>query len=287
MTKAKKVGCFFLALLAFPAALLVQNLVIVPLLGIRTMIFFAGGEAGSAGPDLGGAIVDLMLDGTFLDVVQLVYAVAIVVLFGLWFYKIFHKESVSYAAQKKTVPALLLGLLLLAVGGQYLAELIYEIVAGMAPQAAQNYEEMIEYSGLDNPSLLGLIYGIIVGPIAEELIFRGVMQHYLQKAVPFALANIIQATLFGIYHMNVMQGIYTGVIGLLFGYICYRGGNLWFSTIIHIIFNIFGFTNILFIAADNPYFNFAWLPLMILTLILGSMLYFGKIGSRRPAGVSQ
>ncbi len=285
MTKKKKIGCFFLALLAFPAALLVENLVIIPCMGFRTIIFFTSGEANARGPYLGEELIDLAFDGAFLDVVQLVYALCIIALFGIWYYKLFHKESKSCVTQKRIVPVLIVGLLLLAVGGQYLAELIYEIVAGVAPQAAENYEEMIEMSGFQAPSLLALLYGVIAGPIAEELIFRGVMMRYLQKAMPFAVANIIQATLFGIYHMNVMQAIYTGAIGLLFGYICYRGGSLWFSTIIHVIFNIFGFTNVLFMAADNPYFNFAWIPIMILTLILGSMLYFGKIGNRQPQGV--
>ena len=285
MTTKKKVGCFFLALLAFPAALVVQNLIIIPLMGFRTIYFFASGEAKSVGPDLGGALIDLAFDGTFLDAVQLVYAVAIVILFGIWFYKAFHKESVSYAAAKRRIPVLILGLLLLSVGGQYLAELIYEIVAGIAPAAAESYEELVELSGFDQPSLMTLIYGIVMGPIAEELIFRGVMLRYLQKALPFAAANVIQAVLFGIYHMNLMQAVYTGAIGLLFGYISYRSGNLWFSTITHIIFNIFGFTNVLFLASDNPYFNFLWLPLMILTLILGSMLFFGKLGSYNPKRV--
>lgn len=298
MTKKKKVGFFFLGLSAFPAAILVQNLVMVPILGVRVLHFFSSGEAAAILQDIrvdtfdqmGDLIVnlifDLTIDASFLEAVELFYAVSIILLFGLWFYKIFHKESLSYRSKKKRIPVLILGLLLLAVGGQYLSELIYEIAAGVMPWAAENYEELMELVGMDNPSIMSLVYGIVIGPIAEELIFRGVMMRYLNRAVPFVLANIVQAALFGIYHMNVMQSIYTGLIGLLFGYIAYRAGNLWFSIIAHMIFNIFGFSNLLFLGADNPYFNFLWMPVMILALILGSMLYFGNL-ERRGIGTAR
>jgi hypothetical protein len=41
--------------------------------------------------------------------------------------------------------------------------------------------------------------------------------------MPFWVANILQAVLFGIYHMNPLQGIYAFFIGLFLGYVCHKG----------------------------------------------------------------
>ncbi|MBR1931246.1 MAG: HAD hydrolase-like protein [Lachnospiraceae bacterium] len=82
-----------------------------------------------------------------------------------------------------------------------------------------------------------LIYGI-VSPVAEELLFRGILYNRLRrfareypagcrqkgvnspefifsKTLP---AILISAALFGLYHMNIVQGIYAFVMGCLMAY---------------------------------------------------------------------
>ena len=273
MTKGQKVGYFFLGLLPLPIAIALQNLLMIPLGGISFALILVNG--GVTEPS-GEALFDMVLSQTFLEIVEVVYASAAVVLFGFWLYKVFRKEHGPLLRRERRFLLLLLGLLLLCVGGQFLAEVVYDIVGMFSPATAQNYEKLIELAGFDEPSVLTLVYGVLIGPIAEELIFRGVMMHYLRRSLPFAAANVIQAVLFGVYHMNLMQGIYTAVIGLLFGYICYRGGSILYSILAHMMFNFLGFTNLLYLGSDSPYYEFFWLPVMILALILGSMLFFRK-----------
>lgn len=127
---------------------------------------------------------------------------------------------------------------------------------------------------MDEPTPLMYLYVVVLGPIGEELMFRGVVLKNFRRIMPFAFANILQAVLFGIYHMNVMQSLYTIVAGLLFGLIAEKGGRMMDSILAHMMFNLLGITGLLYLWADNPYFQFVWMPVMVLTLILGSMMLF-------------
>ena len=99
----------------------------------------------------------------------------------------------------------------------------------------------METAGLDSDiGLFMFIYAVILGPVCEELVFRGVTMRLVRRALPFWAANLMQAVLFGIFHMNWIQGIYAFVLGLVLGWICEKGGSIYFSMFFHILFNFWG-----------------------------------------------
>lgn len=53
-----------------------------------------------------------------------------------------------------------------------------------------------------------IIKSLILAPIFEELIFRGLLYMAIQYFVGFRAAALISAISFGVYHMNITQGIY-------------------------------------------------------------------------------
>lgn len=280
MTTGKKVGTFFLGFLPLVAAIALQYIFMIPLLEAAVGIGIV--EAADAG-EIGYALdyfFDIATSQRFMELVELLYAATGVFIFGWWFRKVFFKDHGPVFRTRKFSLLILIGLLLLMIGLQFAVTIVYEGVAVILPKAASDYEELMELAGFDQPSVMTFIYGILIGPIVEELVFRGLTTHYFKRIMPFALANILQAVLFGLYHMNLMQGIYAGLAGLVFGYIMYRGGSILYSILAHIIFNFFGFTEILNIGSESPYYNFIWMPVMVLTLIVGSMLYFGRIGKK-------
>ena len=197
-----------------------------------------------------------------------------IVLFGLWIRAEFKKDLKPALKKGKTLLVFLVGLFLLMIGLQFLTEVIYEGIAAVSPSAAEDYEMLTEMAGMDEPTPLMYLYVIVLGPIGEELIFRGVAMKNFRRIMPFAFANILQAILFGIYHMNLMQSLYTIAAGLLFGLIAEKGGRIIDSILAHMIFNLLGITGLLYLWADSPYFQFIWMPVMVLTLILGSMILF-------------
>ena len=82
----------------------------------------------------------------------------------------------------------------------------------------------------------------IIAPFAEEFLFRGVINRTLNRHFSIATAIIVQAVLFGIFHGNMIQGVYATFLGLVFGYITYKTKSLWPSVITHMINNIVAVT---------------------------------------------
>lgn len=84
---------------------------------------------------------------------------------------------------------------------------------------------------------IGIISVSILGPILEELLFRGaVTRALLQKYSPDK-AIFLSAFVFGIFHLNPVQVIGAFFIGLLLAWVYYRSGSLVPCILIHIVNN--------------------------------------------------
>ena len=163
------------------------------------------------------------------------------IIFGVWYY-------VAYCLRKplprpgdhftrKDV-----GLLLLLGLGLYCVISMFMIAASyLAPDLMAEYEALIEESGLADLTLISTLATLILAPLSEELVFRGITHKLASKAFgSFWAANIVQALLFGIAHLNWIQGIYAFVLGLVLGYVCYKCRTLYAGILLHLSFNFFG-----------------------------------------------
>lgn len=89
----------------------------------------------------------------------------------------------------------------------------------------------------------------ILGPVAEEMVFRGAVLRSLLKLFPAKVhwwPILISAVLFGAVHMNMAQFVHALPIGLLLGWMYYRTGSIipgllfhWVNnTVAYVMFNI-------------------------------------------------
>ena len=94
-------------------------------------------------------------------------------------------------------------------------------------------------------SLLTLaVVGILVAPVVEELLFRGVIQRSLITTVGSKRAAVIQGVLFGLYHFAPFLGLYNlllltanSVFGIIFGFVARRRRTLGTGMIAHALTN--------------------------------------------------
>lgn len=90
-----------------------------------------------------------------------------------------------------------------------------------------------------NPLWLDIIiyfYMCLLGPVLEELIFRGVLLEGLRKYGNL-FGMIMSSVLFGLMHQNIIQCIPAFAIGLVWGYIAVKSDSLIPSIILHILNN--------------------------------------------------
>lgn len=87
-------------------------------------------------------------------------------------------------------------------------------------------------------SVWGVVALTVLGPLCEELVFRGgVMRPLLRQGVRPWVAIGVSAVLFGLLHGNLAQGFFAMLLGILFGILYYRTGNLLLSSLCHILNN--------------------------------------------------
>ena len=84
---------------------------------------------------------------------------------------------------------------------------------------------------------LGIICVGILGPILEELLFRGAVTKVLLKKYSPLVAILISGLLFGIFHINPVQVVSGTLIGFVLAWIYYKTHSLIPCILIHIMNN--------------------------------------------------
>lgn len=75
-------------------------------------------------------------------------------------------------------------------------------------------------------------------PVAEELIFRGIVFRRIRDAYSFRIAAVLSAALFGFVHGNVVQGIYALVLGLMMAWVFEYFGTVLAPILFHVAANL-------------------------------------------------
>lgn len=137
--------------------------------------------------------------------------------------------------------ARVIGLVLVSVALQGVAygalNVIYQLASDN--QVLNSYSSMIKnLNGSTTPLIF--IYTMCLAPIVEEIVFRGVIFEGARQGFGVKGANIIQALCFGVFHGNIVQGIYAFALGIALGYIVSQRHCILESIGVHIFINCAG-----------------------------------------------
>lgn len=122
-----------------------------------------------------------------------------------------------------------------------ISQLILAIIMFLSGSASETAERVtsITLSADAAPLWVNVIielYACIIGPVFEELIFRGVLLEALRK-YGNAFGIIASSIMFGLAHANYVQFIPAMVIGMVWAYTAVKTGSLVPSVVLHIINN--------------------------------------------------
>ncbi len=117
--------------------------------------------------------------------------------------------------------------LVIQIGGAYLVNAAVNLMgdhtlAGAASSGsaiAMEYEKYMNSIRSIEPRQYAHV--IFVAPLVEEVVFRFLFLRAGKMVMPFWVANILQAVLFGIYHTIMLQKIYGFFMGLMIGCVCH------------------------------------------------------------------
>lgn len=228
----KKISTFLFSFVPFLAGFGLQFVIVYYMMFLSAVLFPLLSSSGS--------LTALWTDINFNTLLSIVWSVVCTVFFGIWYYR---SCGGNYRLNRKKDfhPLLLGGIALLVPATQLATSLFISILSSLFPKWLEDYESLMEAAGMgEQISLFMLVYSVCLAPFSEELIFRGVTLRIARRAFPFWIANILQAVLFGVFHMNMLQGCYAFVLGLILGFICEKGGSIYYSILFHFLFNLWG-----------------------------------------------
>ena len=183
---------------------------------------------------------------------------------------------------------------------------VTDAVLSLLPEAAADYSELVEETGMGDTSYLAVLTTVLGAPFCEELLVRGIIFEFSLRAfnprcrplwkrrrlvrpqdsaiVPWAApstwgvaaAIVLQAAVFGFMHMNWVQGCYAGAAGLVFGWVLVTTGKLRYTILLHFAFNAGSYLMTLLWFVNTP------LDVIITVAIAGAILV-GAMRSLRQA----
>lgn len=165
-------------------------------------------------------------------------------------------------AWKRIACVIVIGLAL-----QVVVSYVTDAVLSLLPEAAADYSELVEETGMGDTSPLAVLTTVLGAPFCEELLVRGVIFEFSLRAFNpqcrplwkrrrrasaqdgaivswaapstwgVAAAIVLQAAIFGFMHMNWVQGCYAGAAALIFGWVLVTTGKLRYTILLHFAFN--------------------------------------------------
>ena len=139
--------------------------------------------------------------------------------------------------------------------------------------------------------LLVLVMVAVVPAVSEEILFRGLVQGDLERSIGGWKSAVVAGVVFGVYHLNPFNLVPIVVIGIVFGLIVFRSGNILLAMAAHFLNNAIAVLAVwmgvaddfLFLAPEGapPASLAAMNTLVCAVVFLALMWYFIRI-TRRP-----
>jgi uncharacterized protein len=178
------------------------------------------------------------------------------ILFSIW-----RNKSDDYTFNYKVPKGMIIPIILLGTLGIQLSLTIP--LSSLIPMSDE-FAEFFKQS-LGNPRNIFTFTTIVVlAPVLEELIFRGIMLKGLLKRYSPATAIVVSSVLFGVVHLNPWQFISALILGIFIGWIYYRTRSISLAIIIH-AFNNFTATIPEIIGIDESKYDDIHLRELIMT----------------------
>lgn len=126
------------------------------------------------------------------------------------------RYDIRKTPEKKITPQIVLGTILMGMG---LCQVLNDLITLSGLDKIFPYYSQIESQIYEGQSIvLMLIVVAVIAPVAEELVFRGLVMMRIRDYLGPVAGILLSAVCFGIYHGNMVQFVYAGLLGIFLGY---------------------------------------------------------------------
>jgi membrane protease YdiL (CAAX protease family) len=187
---------------------------------------------------------------------------------GLTYRDLFSPPPAPLQTAARMLPPLLLSSLGLSFSTGFVSNLMLQIYPPTETQLEL-------FNQLLNNGAWSVIVVVFIGPVIEEITFRGLLlSSFLANYTP-GRAIAYSALLFALYHLNIYQLPVAFAFGLFAGWLYYRTHSLWPSLIAHVIVNALAVGLSAAYRSDDalntpaPFDSAAWAATAVVMLVVG------------------
>ena len=178
------------------------------------------------------AMMDVLKENAL--VITAICAVVTSVVLGLFFNIDIKNGRIKKRGQIKAMD------FIMAIVGGAGVSIALNIVIALTNMAGKD-TSFVEVSDMitSNPLIVTIICAGILIPIVEEILFRGLIFNRIKHQYNFVAGLLISSLLFGIYHGNIVQGIYATILGIFLGFAYHKTKSILIPIFIHMSGNTF------------------------------------------------
>ncbi len=145
--------------------------------------------------------------------------------------KVTEEMSLRKFSARAVAPIVMLGLGL---------NVVTTIVLGLLPEKwMESYQQSSSWTS-DNVGIMTILLTVVMAPLAEEWIMRGLVYDRMKKGMPVVVAMIISSLLFGVLHKHPVWIAYAAALGMVLAWVFERTKSLYAAILLHFSYNSCG-----------------------------------------------
>lgn len=185
-----------------------------------------------------GKINQLDLNALVLRNQYLIGAVAAVITLGIYVL-LFRKKEMNLFQKCKFRKVSLKNSSIIILSSIGLSLFSYSLV-NLLISNFPSYSETSKAIASNSNSALGVISVVLIIPIFEEFLFRGLIFNELKKHLNVLIAILLQGAIFALSHGNMLQAIYTFIMGIVLAIVYNKTKSILAPILLHIMYNLLG-----------------------------------------------
>ena len=241
--KRVKVGFIFLAFLPTAVLLMIQSVSQIPFIFLAFADMMKGETDVTSldgAMDASQALMKIFSE-KYAFYAYLIYAAIGLTVFSIWYYKGFVKKNPKVKLSQVFGVKSILAAVGMIIGFYFAINAALILIDQLLPELMESYTKLMETAGLGSNDIITIVYAIALGPVLEELVYRGVTFGLLEKSgIRPGLIILISGILFGLVHMNPVQSTYAAILGFMLGFLRYKYRSIKITILGHFLLNVTG-----------------------------------------------
>lgn len=183
------------------------------------------------------AMTELVTSELMNNMMTMTLVAGIVTLFVFWIVFVIRKKKFVNEVCIRKIPAgSILPIAVLAAS----FNVITSVVISMFPWPQGWIDSYAQNSSAIDGSIMAWVTAVLMAPILEEIVFRGLMYTRLKKGLPMLGAAIITSLAFGLAHGTIIWAIYTFIFSMVLIWVFEQFQSLTACILLHMAYNISG-----------------------------------------------